>query len=668
MKKQLLGAFLTSLCALGVTQTVDARNAYAYDIKVDKSATEATVSYRLNTTAKAVKVQLVSEGAVCKEVEGTVKTDGANTVTVPLADLTAGKKYSFRVVASSENVTKPTIDATAFKLYAPHGIIVDANTESAHFGRIITTEAIAPNKAGYLSSTDGIGLYAFDPQLNSIKTKDGGLAFKGGLSLKAGKEGSTSYLDPKKIRLTEDGRIFVGRMGFDGTQNSIYEVNPDDLDADFTEFFKGTVNDKSEIVTADDKFMGAQVVSFDFKGSGDNLKMLVLSSNKAGAGFSYAGFRTDEYNVGTSKTWDKEPSANIDALTGQYTISATNATVTYDNDGGIWYCQYRSTPSGEQPALIHLNAQGVEDYQDIKTVCGGGGFKFNHDFSLVAIANKKANVGIYKITKGEDGKIALNLQYEFSTTIGTNCNDMAWDLANNLYIVGNSGEWLKVVALPRESEETAIDAASKYEFTAEAAVEYPAKLYAIGNTASPYGYWQADDTTYPIEAVEGSEGQYKGTVDLSSTYGVAYFAFTSTPGTSSGDWTTANANRYAPASGYTPVTMNTPVDIVKTTDANAGFSFSPIAADETKTIVVNIDLTTGKMTVTDNVGAEEVAADATAKVVGGNGEINVIGEASQIEVYTLGGALVSTGKANVKCAAGCYIVVVDKKATKVVVK
>lgn len=668
MRKQLLGAFLTSMCVLGATQTIEARNAYAYDIKVDKGAKEATVSYKLNTAATAVKVQLVSDGTVCKEVTGTTVTDGANIVKVPLTDLTAGKKYSFRVVAASENVKAPTIDKVAYKFYAPHGVIVDANPESSHFGRVITTEAVATSKTGYISSTDGIGLYAFDAQLKSIKNKEGGLAFKGGLDLKKGKEGSTSYLDPKKIRLTDDGRIFIGRMTFDKSQSSIYEVNPDDLDANFTEFFKGKVNDKSEVVTNDDKFIGAQVVSFDFKGSGDNLKMIVLSSNNAGAAFSYAGFRTDEYNVGTSKTWDKEPSAKVEALSGQYTISATNATVAYDNEGGIWYCQYRATPNNEQPALVHINAQGIEDYKDVTTVCGGGGFKFNHDFSLVAIANKKANVGIYSITKDSEGKIALTLQYEFATTIGTNCNDMAWDYANNLYIVGNSGEWMKVVALPRASEETAVAAASKYEFTAEAAVEYPAKLYAIGNTASPYGYWQADDTTYPIEAVEGSEGQYKGKIELSSTYGTAYFAFTSTPGTSATDFTTVNANRYAPAKGYAAVTLNTPIDIVKTTDANAGFSYSPISADETKVLLVTIDLNAGKMTVSENVGAEEVAADATATVVGGNGEINVIGEANKIEVYTLGGALVSAGKANVKCAAGCYIVVVDKKATKVVVK
>ena len=35
--------------------------------------------------------------------------------------------------------------------------------------------------------------------------------------------------------------------------------------------------------------------------------------------------------------------------------------------------------------------------------------------------------------------------------IGTNVNDIAWDLAGNIYICGNSSEWLKGFALPGHS-------------------------------------------------------------------------------------------------------------------------------------------------------------------------------------------------------------------------
>ena len=43
---------------------LEARNAYAYDIVVEKGETEYTVSYRLNAPASAVKIQLMSDGEI----------------------------------------------------------------------------------------------------------------------------------------------------------------------------------------------------------------------------------------------------------------------------------------------------------------------------------------------------------------------------------------------------------------------------------------------------------------------------------------------------------------------------------------------------------------------------------------------------------------------------
>lgn len=56
------------------------------------------------------------------------------------------------------------------------------------------------------------------------------------------------------------------------------------------------------------------------------------------------------------------------------------------------------------------------------------------------------------------------------------------------------------------------------------------------------------------------------------------------------------------------------------------------------------------------------------KVIGGVGEINVIGAAQNIAVYSVGGAQISANAASVNCTPGLYIVVVDGKATKVSVK
>lgn len=66
-------------------------------------------------------------------------------------------------------------------------------------------------------------------------------------------------------------------------------------------------------------------------------------------------------------------------------------------------------------------------------------------------------------------------------------------------------------------------------------------------------------------------------------------------------------------------------------------------------------------------GVDNVAAPA-AKVFGGVGEIAVVGDARDIAVYRMDGVMMSHNQANVKCAAGLYIVKVDGNATKVIVK
>ena len=60
--------------------------------------------------------------------------------------------------------------------------------------------------------------------------------------------------------------------------------------------------------------------------------------------------------------------------------------------------------------------------------------------------------------------------------------------------------------------------------------------------------------------------------------------------------------------------------------------------------------------------------ESKATVIGGNGEINIQGEVSAIEVYSLSGVLVSKNETSVKCAPGIYIVKADGNVTKVIVK
>ena len=768
MKRRLLSALVTLLCVFGMSQMASALNPYAYGLKASAPDENGivTLSYSLNDNNEGtckVAINFFKGETNVLSVSGTNNV-GENTVQVNTADFSDFGEFSWNVTVTGETVAAPTEHSKYVKFYCPHGVIVDSNPASPHFGRAIVTEGITPGtKTGYISSNgEGCGLYAFDPQLNSIMNKNGGYAFKGGLTYTSGK----LFVDPMRISLTNDGRIFMGRCSFSGTANPLYEVNPDDLDADFTEFFKGTIDEAtSELKDADGNFIAAQVVGMDFKGSGEDLEMVILSSTTNGAAFSYSGFRTDTYKIGTAKEWSTVPTGNVAVLSGQYTISPANASVIYDNEGGYWYSQYRGTPTEEQPALIHVNAAGEEDYKDTKTVCGGAGIRFNHDFTKVVLTTAKKKAGVFTISKDETGKPVLNLLYEFDTNIGTNCNDMAWDYADNLWIVGNSNEYLKVFALPRESgdvttpavgtisvpeplpeemyligttaedyqwspndrtnpmtkisagvfeiKDVTIYADGSYGYIAFTAtpgetweicnshrygpsmgdtklavgdnaiyriadgsyaidpgtysfkldlntgvltVVYPEVLYAIGS----FNGWNPADDSHPIKLINEGEGKYEGTVPLVS--GENWFTFGSVLSSSPDDWNVFNANRFGPIADGVELALNTTDVIVKTTD-NA-FTFN---ATEDFTAKVTIDLEAGTILLSKATGTESVEV-ATVKVVAGTGEIHVIGETRSIEVYTIGGSLVSKGETTVACPAGIYVVVVDGTPAKVLVK
>lgn len=450
---------------------LDTKNAYAYDVTVstDEDQQMAMVSYRLNAPATEVKVLADIDGIVT-EYNGTTnatKENNLNSAIVPLVGLAKGTVVKISVKVTSPVLETATVCATGYRLYHPQGVATDNDPESPYFGRIYATECMAGPSDTYLSGPTGsVGqaLYVFDPAMQPIQNKDGKYGFTGGLTMNAKfTNGQTDY-DPRKVRISKDGRVFVSAQNEKGV--ALYELNPEDLNAEWTPVIYGTPDAENpyQALDAEGNFICATNISFDVKGEGEDLQVLMLSDNAPGA-FAYANRRVDEYNLGTNVAWNKVPSKNIAALSGVYTITSSSVNIVYDNEGGIWYFQYRGTPTDAEPAIVHVNAAGEEDFKDLTGNLRAGGVCFNADFSLIAFACASKQIGVYTITKDEAGKPVLTQKYKFDTTIGGNTNDLCWDYANNLYIVGNSGEWIKCVALPRESGDVVTPAAAQYAIT-----------------------------------------------------------------------------------------------------------------------------------------------------------------------------------------------------------
>lgn len=766
---------------------LEARNAYAYDIKVEHHTGNHVVSYRLNAPASQVKVQLWADGEVVKEYDGTnvaqytdenkTAVNNLNTVTIPAADVPEDTKVSFRVAVTSEALTEAAVAEKAYRFYHPAGVAIDNNTDSPYFGRLYMTEAMPSTSATYHSygEGNGQGLYIFDQMLNPVTNAEGSYAFKGGQTFQEKFTNGTTSYDPRKVRITEDGRVLLSGQNENGV--ALWEVNPEDLNADFKPIISGTPNGY-DIQTADGQFMAAPNVSMDVKGKGSNLKVLMLSNNNGGQ-FASGGYRTDEYDLGTATEWTTAPSRNIAALSGKYTITHTNTTVLYDNEGGIWYANSRATATADEPTLVHINAAGEEDYKVEDgggLYYGGGGIAFNHDFTRLAIGTGSNTITVYAVSKDADGKPVLTEEFNFETTIGRNCNDIAWDIADNLYIVGNSGEWLKSFSLPRESGEVVVAAPSKYDVTITSD-EYPAELFIIGGVTDPVwspetgikmkkgeeGVYTAQITTNAVtdnigivsvldaewETVNanrwgfennnatvtlnkampivkgqgaiciGAVGTFDVTVDLknmtilvegepvveypetlyiignvtedvvflpnvgkelvkdadANVYraediqiydngesGYGYFAFVEQLGADEEDWNTVNANRFGPAVSDTEITDGVAAEI-----GNNGDTSYKVKAGIYDFVV---DLDNGTITITEKAsGVDEV--EDTVAVVAGRGEIRIVGEPQGgVSIYNMSGQAiaVNSNETTFNVASGIYIVAVDGKTVKVMVR
>lgn len=549
---------------------LEARNAYAYDINVAEGGENYAVTYRLNAQAESVKVQLWADGEVKKQFDGTTiaeygeegKTtvNNLNKVLIPKAEMLIDTKVSFRVAVTSATVAEPTLNDGEYSFWSPYGVAVNNDPNSESFGRIIVTEAQSSLPAsGYHSSTEndgvGTGLYAFDPTFKPLKNAEGKHGFKLGLTMADVNEkypnGRSAIYDLKRLQFSDDGRLFVSRASTKAT--SLYEVDPNDLNTPAIEIFKGNRDETTGIVTtADGQFVAGPATAMSVTGKGEDLAVAIVSC-AGGYALDPKAHRVDVYSLGTAKEWAEAPTQEMTNISGQYWINSAMVNAQFDADGsGLMIGQYRATPKESEPAYIHVNDIGDIDYTDITTPAGGAAMAWNADKTLFAMANGKGKVGIYEVTKDEKGVPSFTLKYEFDTTCGGNTNAIAFDIANNIYVVSNSKEKIKSFSLPRENGEVVVAAPSKYDVTISSD-EYPAELFVIG--AVTESAWNPEAG---LKMKKGKDGVYTAQITTKSeTDNIGIVSMLSA------DWEEVNANRWGMATDNAQVTLNEATPIVK---------------------------------------------------------------------------------------------------------
>ena len=597
-----------------------ALNPFAYGLSSSLSddGVTLTVNYSLNANATSVNVVILNGEDVVATLPSDGTTKGDHSMRVSAIDLPKNVSLTWKVEVNGNSVDKPTQEATAYNLYCPHGLAIDKDPESEYFGRILVADAmqIVKDKAGYLGTGKGAGLYVFAPDFtNDGKVYNGGLDFTRKLA-------SNGY-QPYRVKISEDGRIFVSSLDLNGVV--VWEVSKD-LQT-WTPVIAGT-NDATDynIYDAGGNFVAGLNCSMDVTGKGEDLKLLLYSTNNKGIAFNQSGYRLDEYALGTATTWTGTPK-NI--LTGgKYALVHTNTEFIYDGEGGYWFGASRGGNAG-QPNLVHINAEGVEDYRDETNTYYGGDGVLLHKGML--IKGRQTTVDFITLGKDAEGKPTLTSKWNITADkIGRNKNEFAVDYADNLYVVGNSGEKIIAYALPY-SGKVSTPAAAKYAFELQ---EVQATVYtitatpnneAMGTVAGAGSYIEGEEVTLTATPktghifVDWSNGEttnplvFNATEDVELTANFKALQYTVTVGVNDeakGSVTHAGANTLD--YGTKLVLEATPAE------GNRFVQWSTGATDNPLTITVTKDLEIAALFENTNITARAWAYDLSLTTEGDN--------------------------------------------------
>ena len=563
MKKSIYLSIYLSILFSCVSLTTHAANLnpFAYGLKSTYDARTVTLSgeFYINAPATSVTTYAVDEGGRRYQLHayGKVSAKGKITFSYDLLKLRIPTNIplTWCVEVVGQNPSSPTFVDNSNKFYAPYSIDIDNNPQNANFGTVFCVEG-RPDAEGedkyksYLSYTDGAGIYVLDadgtarPIPNQSKLRYG---YNGGRV----KKGQQYFLNssypahsPNRVRVSDCGRIFVTSFTPDG--EVLWEINNEVFStADQPNWSSKTewgrvISSKNDGVllqatvkkdggtscnnheycnifnlysSSTGDFIAGPNVGFDVQGSGDNLRLLMLSGcRQAITQSTPTHYYCSEYNLGTKTKWNTAPSKQI--FKG-HVLNYAGAQVQYDKTGNVWMCQYRGTSRDDYPyTLLKINRSGTLVHTEKNKLyrrCGA--IRFNEDFSQVVIASPvNANGGGFTLYPvGDDGMPIWSQGVSVNTYAKTGYShmDYAWDYANNLYIAADNttnGECIAIYAMPRASEKVSTPAAAKYGFTinCDPSVSYTVKTVCDANkgsvTCTPAAYAKVVGTGMSVQS------------------------------------------------------------------------------------------------------------------------------------------------------------------------
>ena len=536
MKKLLL---ILSIFVVSLSVIAADLNPFAYNLKSeynDKTQT-LTINFTLNAPASYVKLAISNGQRDVWTKEYLASSYQAGKVpkatyaeVIDALTLPQGEELTWRVDVKGAAVGSPTFVKNDVRFYAPTSVDIDNNPENANFGTVFCVEGLngayqTSGYTNYISYTDGAGLYVLnaDGSARKMPYRENRYGYNGSVVDKPNRDrpffGNNGTNDLKgynafRVRVSDDGRIFI--TSFSTSGHVLWEAKKECFSATTEAEWSANTGWYKIMTTADSNtkmattkrncshedcgiyslyqgnastgtFIAGPNLGFDVRGSGDNLKLLMLAGCKQAIVWSTPGhYYCDEYDLGRATLWNTPPSRRIFAghSDGVDIVNPQGVQVQYDKNGNVWMCQHRGVTTNTTLARVNralsstkvnnVNEGQVDYSESSHTFRRCGAIRFNEDFTQVAIASNEYGSGggftVYPVD-ASTGMPIWNQGTEVNTynKTGVSLMDLAWDYAGNLYIAADAstnGERIAVYAMPHVADRVvSTPAASRYAFT-----------------------------------------------------------------------------------------------------------------------------------------------------------------------------------------------------------
>ena len=472
MKKLLLILHILVVAVLSVTAADLNPFAYKLTATYDKATNSVTIGYHLNAPAKKVKIviyQNEANPATSQEFTTSAYTStGAHTANLSLHGL-AGGNYSYKIEVYGKGQSSTVAFHKRTVLNSPFGIDIDNNMNSPWFGRTLVTQPTTKNNTLR-------GLFEYWPSYFTLGTTPANPYNGGTGNYYQGTQSwfYYSHATPLRVRIAQDGsgRIFTTACDVD-MDTYLWYVDPENPN-NWTSLI--TASQMTDIVSHPNKSK-IHNISLDIRTENDKLNLLLLSgtieygsNGNFTTGYIYSGKYVLPTNFPTSTAGDYihviDPNMK-DGLIGPHNYIksgllpvAINSSSQFDKYGGYWYCgssqatekdPYDGKVYKDKTGIKHVTTDGkykldyhANDEKLKRYWTGTGGFRYNHDFSQVLIANGyNKTARLYNVSQASaTAHPTLSFVTELGTIFADASNyitDFAWDHANNIYVVLRNG-------------------------------------------------------------------------------------------------------------------------------------------------------------------------------------------------------------------------------------